>query len=156
MLGPNTVESTYTTTDKEGNLLKSETINIQKLTKSTQPYQNTITGVTSQNYTDFSSIGHGSIREEDNPIPVTLNGRVLVKVTNENGAIIPGDPLTSSSSPGVAMKATKSGPIVGKALGSYDGPGVGKIITFINVGRYVAPLEQVASSSYQVSGGGRV
>ena len=39
------------------------------------------------------------------------------------------------------MKATKSGPTIGKALQSYNGPGVGKIMLFVNVGWYVAPME---------------
>ena len=41
------------------------------------------------------------------------------------------------------MKATKSGPIVGKALESYNNPdpaAVGKIMVFVSVGWYVAPV----------------
>jgi hypothetical protein len=76
-------------------------------------------------------------------VAVTLAGRVPVRISTENGPIEPGDPLTSSSTPGVAMKATKSGPIVGKALESYDNIDptvVGKIMVFVSVGWYVAPL----------------
>ncbi|MBI4039324.1 hypothetical protein HY388_00670 [Candidatus Daviesbacteria bacterium] len=47
---------------------------------------------------------------------VALAGRVPVKVSLENGPIEKGDYLTSSSTPGVAMKATKPGQVVGKAL----------------------------------------
>lgn len=39
------------------------------------------------------------------------------------------------------MKATQSGPIVGKALEPYDGSDVGKIIAFISVGWYVSPIQ---------------
>jgi hypothetical protein len=51
---------------------------------------------------------------------VAFAGRVPVHVTNENGPIAPGDYLTSSSTPGYAMKATHAGIVVGKALGSFD------------------------------------
>jgi hypothetical protein len=82
----------------------------------------------------------GSSTDLVNPKPVALLGRVPTKVSTENGPIEPGNPLTSSSTPGVAMKATKSGPIVGKALESYNGEGVGKIMVFVSVGWYVEPL----------------
>jgi hypothetical protein len=49
-------------------------------------------------------------------VPVVNSGICLVKYNNQNGPIQKGDPLTSSSVPGVAMKATKSGMIIGIAL----------------------------------------
>src|SRR5207237_1879002 len=49
---------------------------------------------------------------------VALVGRVPVKISMENGAIRVGDPLTSSSRPGIAMKATSAGKIIGYALAS--------------------------------------
>ncbi len=49
-------------------------------------------------------------------VSVALVGRVPVKVTVANGAIAPGDPLTSSEVPGIAMKATRAGRIIGRAL----------------------------------------
>ena len=60
--------------------------------------------------------------------PLAISGRVPVKVTNENGAIDVGDLLTSSSTPGHAMKCADSnlcfGNIVGKAMtGSSDETG---------------------------------
>jgi hypothetical protein len=77
---------------------------------------------------------------------VALAGRVPVKVSTENGAIEPGDALTSSAAAGVAMKATRSGPIVGKALEAYSGSRVGKIEVFISIGWYTEPLPQDTSS----------
>ncbi|MDQ3018287.1 MAG: hypothetical protein M3Q64_00215, partial [bacterium] len=51
---------------------------------------------------------------------VALAGRVPVKITNENGNIIPGDFLTSSVQfPGYAMRATTSGNIIGQALEGF-------------------------------------
>jgi hypothetical protein len=54
-------------------------------------------------------------------VQVALAGRVPVKVTLEGGPIKAGDPLTSSSTPGYAMKATGAGPIIGKAMDDFDG-----------------------------------
>ncbi len=79
---------------------------------------------------------------EDNPgYPIALAGRVPVKVSNENGTIQPGDYLTSSSIPGVAMKATAAGPTIGKAMTTDDGSG--KVIIFVNPSYYAG--ESVAS-----------
>jgi len=74
-------------------------------------------------------------------VPVTLSGRVPVKVSLENGPIEIGDYLTSSNIPGVAMKATEPGRVIGMALENFDGltpdvnpstSGVGKIMVFVN------------------------
>lgn len=65
--------------------------------------------------------------------PIALAGRVPTKVTNENGSIGIGDPITSSSRAGYAMKATEAGPIVGYALEPYDGGNGDEIVAFVNV-----------------------
>lgn len=51
-----------------------------------------------------------------NGVSVALTGRVPTKVSTVNGAIAIGDPLTTSEYPGVAMKATRPGMILGYAL----------------------------------------
>ncbi|MES3006035.1 MAG: hypothetical protein V4664_03760, partial [Patescibacteria group bacterium] len=56
-------------------------------------------------------LGDESSNFEGKQVYVALSGRVPVKVTTENGDIKAGDLLTSSSMPGVAMKATKAGQI---------------------------------------------
>jgi hypothetical protein len=61
--------------------------------------------------------------DRDNAAPIALSGIVPCKVTNENGAIEPGDLLVCSSLPGHAMKAGSSpavGSVIGKALGRLD------------------------------------
>lgn len=63
-------------------------------------------------------------------VPVALAGRVPTYVSGENGAIAIGDPLTTSSKAGYAMKATEPGPIVGYAMEAFSGT-TGAIITFI-------------------------
>ncbi|MBI4008601.1 hypothetical protein HY357_00035 [Candidatus Roizmanbacteria bacterium] len=52
---------------------------------------------------------------------VGMLGQVWVKVSTESGNINPGDALTASHTPGVGMKATTPGRIVGIALEPYDG-----------------------------------
>ena len=51
-------------------------------------------------------------------MPLAVTGIVPVKATDENGKIQPGDLLTTSGTPGHAMRATldKPGTILGKAL----------------------------------------
>ncbi len=83
------------------------------------------------------------------PIPIALAGRVPVNVTDENGPILPGDYLTSSSTPGYAMKAIQPGPTVGKSLEAFNGQGTGKVLTFINISYYepsVSGMLQVNSA----------
>jgi len=60
-------------------------------------------------------------RSENSQKEVALAGRVPTKVSNENGPIKPGDYITTSSIPGVGMKATKPGPVVGVSLDYFDG-----------------------------------
>ena len=68
---------------------------------------------------------------------VALSGRVPVYVNDENGPILPGDPLTSSSTPGVAMKATGAGNIIGIAMTGFDGSELqGTVDMFIKSGYY--------------------
>jgi len=65
--------------------------------------------------------------------PVAHGGRAAIKVCAENGAIRPGDYLTSSSTPGVAMKATAKGAVVGKALQAWSQDAVGTIQMLVDV-----------------------
>jgi hypothetical protein len=75
-----------------------------KAEKSSLPYQAEISAVYNK---DAASV---------NKIPFIRNGEVLVKFTSSNGHVKKGDYLTSSEIPGTAMKATKSGKIIGVAL----------------------------------------
>jgi hypothetical protein len=58
--------------------------------------------------------------ENKNSIQMALTGRVSTNVTLKNGAIKPGDPITTSTIPGTGMKATKAGPIIGKAMEAFN------------------------------------
>lgn len=79
-------------------------------------------------------LGDENSTHEGLPTMVALSGRVPVKVTAENGMIEPGDLLTPSSIPGVAMRASKAGSIIGQALTGFSGEGVGQIMVFIKTG----------------------
>ncbi|MEI7512592.1 MAG: YncE family protein, partial [Candidatus Uhrbacteria bacterium] len=70
--------------------------------------------------------------EDTSAVDVALSGRVPTHVNMENGTILVGDPLTSSHVPGVAMKATRPGMIIGYALS--DAFATGTIEVFMNIG----------------------
>lgn len=104
---------------------------VPQLVKSDVAYQRAVIGVVSENYSDFTSAGY-NIEARHNPMPVALNGRVLTKVSAENGVIHVGDPITTSSRPGVGMRADEPGMIIGYALNAWTDSGVGLINVFIN------------------------
>jgi len=108
---------------------------ILQLVKSQEPYQQNLIGIVSNNYSDFASAGY-NIPKEENPMPVALVGRVSVKVTLENGPIQRGDYLTTSSTPGAGMRATKAGPVIGMAFEAFNSNGIGKIMVFVKATWY--------------------
>lgn len=111
------------------------------LIKAVQPYSQAVAGVYSTQPA-FVGDARGLLEEEQEQstfIPVALLGIVPVKVTAENGAIHPGDLLTTSSIPGYAMKAQPvlvggvevypAGSILGKAMGSLEeGEGIVQVL----------------------------
>lgn len=82
----------------------------------------------------------------DGEYPVALSGRVPTFVSAENGAIKVGDPLTTSSKPGYAMKATQAGPIVGYAMEDHA-LGDGSIIVFVRASYYDGATTNVAPAA---------
>ncbi len=104
--------------------------------KSSGSYADGLVGVYSENPGFRLSQVDQSI--DNSPvIPVALAGRVPAKVSTENGPIQAGDYLTSSSVPGVAMKATKGGNVIGKAMEPYSEEGVGKILVYVNASQTI-------------------
>jgi hypothetical protein len=104
-----------------------------ELTRSIEPYQARVVGV----YSSQPGVLGGAADGVDltGKVPLAVMGVVPIKVSAENGAIQPGDLLTTSSTPGHAMKVTpvlingipfyRNGVIIGKALGSLkSGTGV--------------------------------
>ncbi|MEK7617377.1 MAG: hypothetical protein AAB414_04970, partial [Patescibacteria group bacterium] len=148
--------------------------------KSKKPYEGTLIGIIStrpailieEDKARFGAPDVAGVYEILENAPVALVGRVPTKVSLENGPIERGDYLTSSSTPGVAMKAIRPGPTVGKALeafscnstseeskptsevtgtGSSDGVCQGKIMAFVNVS-YADPGNFFASLSFDNNG----
>ena len=58
----------------------------------------------------------------DKGLPVISNGTVYVLVSAKAGEIKKGDLITSSTIPGVGVKAVKSGYVIGNALEGYNNP----------------------------------
>jgi hypothetical protein len=105
------------------------------ISKSTGAYDTSVIGVYSEK-PGFKLSQINSTIAGNRAIPVALAGRVPVKVNAENGIVKKGDYLTASSVRGVAMKATKPGQIIGKALEDSVCTVTGcteKVMTFINV-----------------------
>lgn len=132
----------------------------ENVVKSTKPYQSSVVGIVSTK--PHLLMGTELIMDEESgeeiegvsAAKLALAGRVPCKVTDENGPIIPGDMLTSSSTPGHAMKWTlldvtqakdfeelkkmmaenerRRNAIIGKALESHIS-GTGKIIVLVSL-----------------------
>ncbi len=92
-------------------------------------------------------------RPATNTHPIALAGRVPTKVSNLKGAIKAGDPLAPSTIPGVAVKATKTGPIVGLALEDYAADAIGLIEVNVNPGWWTAPEIEPTTSVATYSSG---
>ena len=141
--------NTYDTTEGGGGVdwdkVKGK---ITKLVKSSTPYQSNVVGIVSDNNNDFSSTGY-NIKDEDNPMPVALSGRVLVKVSAASEPIEAGDYITTSSDSGKAEKATMSGAVIGKALEPWaPNSGADKVMIFIEQGYYNGPDSDIAGLAF--------
>ncbi|MFZ2804067.1 MAG: hypothetical protein WA001_02485, partial [Patescibacteria group bacterium] len=86
------------------------------------------------------------------PVLIALAGRIPVKVTGDNGAIKAGDYLAASDIPGMAMKATQPGVMIGRALEGFDpaaaGTSTGEIMVFVQNGYYI-PASGATQSQMQ-------
>ena len=91
------------------------------LALSGQPYQTSVAGVYS---TQPGFLGGQPVTGEvEGSIPLALLGVVPAKVSAENGPILPGDLLVTSTTPGHAMKAGPNPPqgtVLGKAMGALE------------------------------------
>lgn len=106
------------------------------LTITSEPYDQKIVGIVS----GANGVGTGMFMGHQGSIangshPIALTGRAYVLAVSENGPIQPGDFLTSSSTPGYAMKVKKlrkaKGAIIGKAMSRIDENGF--VLVLINL-----------------------
>lgn len=129
-----------------GDVLVIDPAMIESLKKSNEPFSTLVAGIVS---TKPAFVGGYYIKEKNQTIDLSneemekngykmlsLAGRVPCNVSTENGPIEIGDLLTTSSTPGYAMKVTDKmkamGAIVGKALEPLK-EGKGKIIVLITL-----------------------
>jgi len=108
-----------------------------KLTVSQTAYDKTVAGVIS----GAGGINPGLVMRQDGTVadgryPVSLTGRVYVKTDARYGSIQPGDLLTTSDTPGHAMKVTDyqraQGAILGKAMSHLD-EGTGLVLVLVSL-----------------------
>lgn len=96
----------------------------------------------------------GNLITEEKTV-VAMIGRVPAKFSLENGPIAVGDPLTSASEPGLAMRASKAGQIVGYAMQSSDEAVDGKILVWLQPGLYI-PESHMDALNALVAGDGKM
>ena len=85
---------------------------------STTPYDSQVLGIV----THSAAIVINTQEESPNVAPVISVGSVYVLVSSKEGPIKKGDQITTSTIPGVGVKATKSGYILGTAAEEYTDP----------------------------------
>lgn len=78
---------------------------------STIPYDGHVIGVVSRDAAIILST-----KATENSVPTISNGTVYILVSSQDGQVKKGDLLTTSTLPGVAVKATKDGYVLGTAL----------------------------------------
>ncbi len=146
-LGADLAENYYTTDNSlsAGHVVSLDTGLPAGVKKSGSAYDQAIGVVsTTPGYVLDDRIGEGFGR----PVPIALAGRVPVKVSDEGGAIRAGDYLVASSTPGVAMKATQPGRIIGTAMSDFSGSGEGQVMIFVHTG-YADPNSNAGINDIQ-------
>lgn len=116
-----TISEALTTKVEAGMVVSIDPASPGKLTLTTEAYDRRVAGIIS----GAGGVNPGMMMSQagtlaDGQHPVALSGRVYCWVDASQGAIEPGDLLTTSSTPGHAMKATDAakaqGAIIGKAM----------------------------------------
>jgi len=153
--GSDIAESYNAATDTpltEGNIVSLDPTITDGVQPSQSAYDSTLVGVVSTQ--PGAVLGNAS--PQGSQILVALAGRVPVQVTNANGNISIGDELTSSDIPGVAMRATEPGRVVGVAMENFAsdpsaGTTTGSILVFVNPGWSPGISTSAANTTTSVS-----
>ncbi len=103
----------------DGSILSSSK---QGAVLSTIPYDSQVLGIVSR---DAAIILDTT--GEKNGVPVISVGTVYILVSTQQGSIKKGDTLTTSTIPGVAVKAVKDGYVLGEALEDYTNPNIKQV-----------------------------
>ncbi|HSW89963.1 MAG TPA: MerR family DNA-binding transcriptional regulator [Patescibacteria group bacterium] len=110
-----------------GDVLVMTQSNAGKVNVGTKPYDDRIAGVYTERGTDDNNLSYDSFYGTGNRsgdphwADVGMLGQIYTKVSMVNGAVKAGDPLTTSTTSGAAMKATETGRIIGYAMQDWDG-----------------------------------
>ncbi len=117
-----------------GTVLVIDQDNPGKLTKSTKPYDKRVAGIAAGAKGLGSGVRLGVDRFD---CDVALAGRVYCNVDASGGDIEPGDLLTTSDTPGYAMKAkdhtSAQGAILGKAMERLERGAKGQILVLVTL-----------------------
>jgi hypothetical protein len=122
---------------KPGMIVSIDPANAGQLTLSTNAYDRTVAGVLS----GAGGVKPGMLMGQAGTVangkhPVALTGRVYCQVDASHGAIRPGDLLTTSDTPGHAMKVADhgraQGAIIGKAMSGLES-GKGLVLVLISL-----------------------
>lgn len=126
------------TEPEAGMLVSIDELEEGKMTISSMAYDKKVAGVISgaNGIKAGMMMGHkGTVA--DGKLPIAISGRVYVKAEAINGSIRPGDLLTTSATPGYAMKAKNykksTGAIIGKAMGTLDDGKTGFVLVLLNI-----------------------
>jgi len=137
--GADIVEGFHTVDDivaEPGSVMVIDPNNPGELTVSTEAYDLKVAGVVSGANGVNPGLHLGQDGVLDGDTKVAMSGRVYVKCSAENGAIRPGDLLTTASIPGHAMKVTDAargnGSIIGKAMSTLDDES-GMVLVLVNL-----------------------
>lgn len=129
-------EMSHAETLEPGSVVVIDEDNSGKLKLSSKPYDRRVAGVVS----GAGGVNPGLTLKQEGIMEkgqnVALSGRVYVKATASNGAIRPGDLLTTSEMPGCAMRASdeamKPGVTIGKAMSRLEN-GEGLVLVLVNL-----------------------
>ena len=115
-------------------IVSIDTNDTEKIVSSKVAYEETASGVVSTE----PGWTLGTESKDKDQVQLALTGRVPTLVSTVNGDIKAGDPITTSDIPGVGMKATKSGTIIGRAMESLSAStdGTDKITVLLNTTYY--------------------
>ena len=104
---------------------------------SDEPYDRRVVGVVSGAGGVRPGLELGQVGVLEGDTKVALTGRVYVRCTTENGAVRPGDLLTTASRAGHAMRASDPerafGSVIGKALSGHAGDEPGLVLVLVNL-----------------------
>ena len=93
---------------------------------------------------------NGAQFRNEHQVNVALSGRIPVKASTENGIIQQGDFVTTSSTPGKIMKATRAGYVIGQALGDYNAS-TGTVMVFVNTHYHDPDVYMTSSGNLSIA-----